>query len=286
MTLFHIPVCPFSQRLEILLALKGVRDRVAFHAVDITRPRPAWLLAKTAGSTTLPVLELEDGRVVRESLVLMRLLEERFPEPPVARGEPDLRAAEEAVVALEGPFVAAGYRLLLNQDPAQRAALHAALLAAYAGLDAALRRHGRGEGPFLFERFGWAEAVYTPMFMRFWTLEHYEGFALPAGEGFARVRRWQEACLAHPAAQQVTRREVLALYYDYARGAGNGALVPGRQVSSFTFTPPWAQRPLPPADKYGPGASDAALGLVAPAEAGVEVGGAHAGAGERAAPPR
>jgi len=27
----HIPACPFCQRLEILLALKGARDTVTFH---------------------------------------------------------------------------------------------------------------------------------------------------------------------------------------------------------------------------------------------------------------
>lgn len=262
LTVFHIPVCPFSQRVEILLALKGVRDQVAFHPVDITRPRPEWLLAKTGGPTPLPVLELEDGRVLRESLVLMRFLEERFPARPVAQQAPALRAVEDALVALEGDFTAAGYRLLLNQDPAQRAGLHAALLAQYARLDGALQR-ASAHGPWLFDTFGFAEAVFTPMFMRFWTLEHYEGFALRAQDGLARVQRWRDACLAHPAAQQVCREEVVKLYYDYARGTGNGGLVPGRRVSSFSPLPHWSERPLPPADKYAAGASDAALGLEA-----------------------
>src|SRR3712207_2576317 len=50
-TVYHIPVCPFSQRLETPLALKGLNGRVAFHVVDITRPRPEWLLEKTRGTT-------------------------------------------------------------------------------------------------------------------------------------------------------------------------------------------------------------------------------------------
>jgi len=41
-TVYHIPVCPFSKRLEILLALKGRRSDVHFHVVDITQPRPEW----------------------------------------------------------------------------------------------------------------------------------------------------------------------------------------------------------------------------------------------------
>ena len=50
LTVYHIPVCPFCQRLEILLALKDLRDEVQFHVVDITRPYPEWLLAKTRGT--------------------------------------------------------------------------------------------------------------------------------------------------------------------------------------------------------------------------------------------
>ena len=55
-TIYHIPVCPFCQRLEILLTLKGRRSDVGFQVVDITRPRSEVLLAKTRGTTALPVM--------------------------------------------------------------------------------------------------------------------------------------------------------------------------------------------------------------------------------------
>jgi glutathione S-transferase len=77
-TVWHIPICPFCQRLEVLLELKGLRaagradEPVRFEVVDITVPRPAWLLAKSRGSTALPILEDEQGRVLKESLVLLR----------------------------------------------------------------------------------------------------------------------------------------------------------------------------------------------------------------------
>ena len=64
-TVYHIPVCPFSQRLEILLELKGLRDAVLFQVVDITKPRSPELLRKPRGSTALPVLETEDGRILK-----------------------------------------------------------------------------------------------------------------------------------------------------------------------------------------------------------------------------
>ncbi len=63
------------------------------------------------------------------------------------------------------------------------------------------------------------------------------------------------------AAQQVTREEIVKVYYDYAKGAGNGAPLPGRSRSSFVFEPHWRTRPWPPRDKYTTSATDAELGL-------------------------
>lgn len=258
-TVSHIPVCPFCQRLEILLVLKGCRDAVQFEVVDITTPRDPALLAKTRGSTTLPVLETPDGKILKESLVLMPYLDAAMPGPRIAQADPYRHAVEGMLIVLEREFVSAGYTMVLNQDRAKQAALRERVLASYRQIDAFLREHSP-DGTFLFEAFGYAEAVFTPMFMRFWFLDYYEGFELPPE--LARVQRWRDACLAHPAAQQTSKEEIVKVYYDYAKGAGNGGLLPGRTRSSFGFEPHWSTRPWPPADKYGVSATDAELGLV------------------------
>lgn len=260
---YHIPVCPFSQRLEIMLDLKRRRDAVEFRVVDITRPRDPALLEKTRGTTALPVLETPDGQILKESLVILRYLDEAVGATPLRRADPLEHAVESMLIAKEGDFTMAGYSFVMNQDRTKRADHEDKMLRLYREIDAFLRHEARGAGPWLFDDFGLAEAVFTPMFMRFWFLEYYEGFALPESEDTARVRAWRDACLAHPAAQQVSREEIVKLYYDYARGAGNGALPEGRQTSSFAFEPDWKDRPWPPRDKYRPGASDAALGLTA-----------------------
>lgn len=259
--IYHIPVCPFSQRIEILLELKGLRDAVEFHVVDITRPRPDWLVEKTNGSVPLPVLETEDGRFLRESLVILRYVEERFAGKPVAREDAFERGVERLMIAREGPFVTTGYTMVMNRDRSRTDAFRAQMLDHYRWLNDFLEQRNPG-GLWLFDRFGLAETVFTPLMMRFWFLDYYEDFALPEGAEYDRVRRWRDACLAHPAAQQVTPERIVKLYYDYAVGAGNGALPEGRQVSSFTFDPDWPARPLPPKDKYDRIASDAELGLV------------------------
>lgn len=257
--LHHIPVCPFSQRVEILLELKGLRGAVDFSVVDITRPRDPALLAKTRGTTALPVLELEDGRILKESLVLLRYFEDRYPEPRVARADPYERAVENMLIAMEDGFVSAGYGFVMNQDRTNRGTFERQMTAQYRKLDDFLAWHAP-EGDFLFERFGLAECVFAPIFARFWFLDYYEGWDIPAE--LPRARCWRDACLAHPAAQQASREEIVKLYYDYAWGAGNGALLPGRKHSSFVFEPHWRTRPWPPAGKQAP-ATDSTLGLTA-----------------------
>ncbi len=247
--------------MEILLTLKGCRHLVDFHVVDITRPRPEWLIERTRGTTALAVLETEEGGIVKESLVILRYLEDRFPEPAVAQRDPYRHAVEGMMNAMEGSFSAWGYRYVMNQDPDRHEYFRRGMLERYARLDDFLTRHNPS-GTFLFERFGLAETVFTPLFVRFWFLEYYEGFGLPREAGYSRVRRWREASLAHPAAQQVTREEIVKVYYDYARGESNGALVPGRERSSFVFDPAWQSRPWPPKDKYHEAATDRELGLV------------------------
>jgi glutathione S-transferase len=259
--IYHIPVCPFSQRIEILLKIKGLDRAVDFGVIDITKPRPQWLLDLTGGSTALPILVDEDERVLKESIVILRYIEERFPDPPVARCDPFERGIERLMITREGPFGMAGYTFVMNRDPAKIDGLRDALLDHYRWLDDFLTRHNP-DGTWLFDAFGLAEAVYTPLAMRFWFLDYYEGFSLPDTPEFARVARWREACLAHPAAQQVSFDQIVKLYYDYAVGRGNGALPEGRSVSSFTFDPDWPDRPMPPRDKYDRIASDAELGLV------------------------
>ena len=258
---YHIPVCPFSQRLKILLAIRGMEDLIDFRVVDITKPRAPDLLAKTRGTTSLPILETPDGRIVKESLVILRYLDESLPGTPLRRSCPMEHALESMLIAKEGPFTTAGYLFVLNQSLQDREAHLQKTLAIYRDINDFLVEHGPN-GPFLFDEFGLAEAVYAPVFQRFWFLDYYEGFTFPKDGNYDRVRQWHDSCIAHPMAGQVSKDEIIKLYYDYALGAGNGALVKGRSFSSFVFEPDWKDRPMPPKDKYAPSASDKDLGLL------------------------
>ena len=163
------------------------------------------------------------------------------------------------LVRLEGEFATQGCGRVMRQGPARRDAPRSALLKQYAPLDGFLLEHARA-GPWRFDAFGGAETVFTPLFMRLGFLEYCEDFGLPDVPAYARVRQGVDACVAHPAAQQVTRQEVVKLHHDDAKGAGNGALLPGRRQSPFALEPGWRGRPMPPKGKYGRSASDAEPG--------------------------
>ncbi len=259
LVMYHIPGCPFSERVELLLDLKGLHGIMGDHEIDISRPRPDWLLKKTRGTTALPALELENGETLKESMVIMRYFEDRFPERPVAQKDPFRHAVEAMLCAGDGAFTGAGYRMILNRDAAKREEMKAEVDAQYARLDDFLGYYSPG-GTWLFDEFGWAEVAYTPMFKRLWFLEYYEAYEIP--QHLTRLLKWREACLAHPVAQRHHgHEELMKLYYDYSQGGGNGRIPEGRSVSSFTIDVPWRQRPMPPRDKWGHAASDAELGL-------------------------
>lgn len=80
MLLYHDPRAPNPRRVRIFLAEKNV----AYDTIEV-------LIAEAAHQTDefrrknpislLPVLELPDGRILRESMAICRFVEEQFPEP-------------------------------------------------------------------------------------------------------------------------------------------------------------------------------------------------------------
>lgn len=232
-----------------------------FQVVDITRPRDPALIKKSQGSTALPILETADGQIIKESLVILEYLDASIGATRISQADPYLHSIEQMLIAKEGEFIMSGYLMVMNQDPEKQQTFATAVQRHYKEIDSFLSYHSPGK-TFLFDTFGLAEVVFTPIFMRFWFLEYYEGFQLPDEPAFQRVACWRDACLSHEAAQQVSKEEIVKLYYDYAKGAGNGELLPGRKKSSFVFSPDWHERPWPPRDKYGTTANDRDLGLI------------------------
>ena len=260
LTMYHIPGCPFSERVEILLELKGLHGIMEDVEIDISKPRPDWLLKKTRGTTALPAMTLENGETLKESMVIMRYFEDRFPERPVAQKDPFRHAVEGMLCATDGAYSGSGYRMILNRDADRREECREGVDAQYARLEDFLSYYAP-DRDFLFEEFGWAEVAFTPMFKRLWFLEYYEDYVIP---------QTPKRVLRRRVGQARSHQEIITLYYDYSQGGGNGRIPEGRTISSFTLEPHWSTRPMPPGDKWGHAASDDELGLLPAAAAAAE----------------
>jgi glutathione S-transferase len=82
MKLYQDPRAPNPRRVRIFLAEKGLLDRVELVEVSINagaHQQPEHLQRNPLG--LVPVLELDDGRMLRESMAICRWFEEEHPEP-------------------------------------------------------------------------------------------------------------------------------------------------------------------------------------------------------------
>jgi glutathione S-transferase len=151
-TLYDAPRCPYCARVRIVLAEKGVE----FEVVEIDlRDRPAWLYEKNA-TGRVPVLE-EDGRSIPESVVIMELLEERYPEPPLLPPDPADRALVRLRIFRDDELTDPYYAFRRGEDGAEEQ-----LDAALGALDAALT-----EQPFLGgAEYGLADIAHVPWILR------------------------------------------------------------------------------------------------------------------------
>ena len=91
MKLYDSTIAPNPRRVRIFLAEKGIQ--VPLEAVDIGKAanrQPDFLAKNPMGG--LPVLELDDGTCISESLVICEYFEDLHPEPPLLGRTPAERA--------------------------------------------------------------------------------------------------------------------------------------------------------------------------------------------------
>ena len=181
-TLYDADRCPYCARVRIVFAEKAVPyDTVA---IDLAN-RPAWLYDKNPLGK-VPVLE-EDGLCVPESAVIMELLDERFPDPPLLPVDPAERALARLAVWRFDEDFAHDYYAARRRDEGSRERFDGRL----AALDARL-----ATSPFLAGReYGLADIAWFPWLPR---AEAYLGIQLDVYGG---VAAWLERLAERPAIQ-------------------------------------------------------------------------------------
>ena len=207
MKLYVFPIAPNPTRVRLYLAEKreagGPLD-LAEQLVDLRggeQKRPEHLARNPLGK--LPVLELDDGSHLTESLAIIEYLEERQPEPPLIGRTPEERARVReleriAELAVLGPIarIVHATRSPLGWPPEPAVAENArkTLPDGLARLDATLadgRTFLAGERPTIAD----CTLAAALQFGRFGAVE------LPGG--FARLAGWDERYRARAPARSV-----------------------------------------------------------------------------------
>lgn len=95
MKLYDYPTSPNCRKVRVYLAEKGFT--VPLQPVNLLageQRQPEFLRRNPFGA--VPILELDDGAVIPESLAIIEYLEERHPEPPLLGTDPFSRALVRA----------------------------------------------------------------------------------------------------------------------------------------------------------------------------------------------
>jgi glutathione S-transferase len=91
MKLYTFPIAPNPRRLNTYLGEKGIKIPVQRVALPKGEQKHPDILAKNPMGS-LPILELDDGTILTESLAIIEYLEELHPDPPMIGRTPVERA--------------------------------------------------------------------------------------------------------------------------------------------------------------------------------------------------
>jgi glutathione S-transferase len=89
----------FPPRVDIYLAEKGIKgiERIVF---DMGSPWPPPEMERMGPLGTVPILETEDGTLIRASVAILEYLEERFPAPTMLGATPEVRAQTRVLMSV------------------------------------------------------------------------------------------------------------------------------------------------------------------------------------------
>jgi glutathione S-transferase len=186
------------------IAMKAVGITFEERVVSLSDPEFKQTIAAVSRNGKVPALD-DDGVHVWESLAVLEYLAEKFPQAGLWPADARARAHARALAAeMHGGFAALRNECPMNfWRPVKRRELTADALADVARIDAMWSEcRARYGGPFLFGRFGAADAMYAPVVSRFHT------YAVEVGEGSRAYmdavmalpawREWKEAALKEP----------------------------------------------------------------------------------------
>jgi glutathione S-transferase len=183
-----------SWSLRPWIGMKAAGIAFDEEVISLTAPDFKPRLSKLSGTGKVPVLVDDDVRVW-ESLAILEYVAEKFPAAGLWPSDPAARAhARTIATEMHGGFLPLRRLCPMNMwRPVKKLELTAEVTANVKRIEDiwtnCRTRFGKG-GPFLFGKFGAADAMYAPVVSRFHT------YAIEVG---AEARAYMQAVMALPA---------------------------------------------------------------------------------------
>lgn len=201
MKLYDTPLAPNPRRVRWFMAEKGIRDVeiVTLNLMEGTHKQPDYL--KKAGLPNVPMLEMDDGTCVTESIAICRYLESRRPEPNLFGRTPEETAVIEMWMRRAEMLVATPFMMgVRHSHPA---------LAALETQNPTIAEYNKEQGlkalKVLDRRLGESEwlagdRITIADIVAFIGIDFGRMIRLKPPEELKNVARWADAMRARPAA--------------------------------------------------------------------------------------
>ncbi|GMN39055.1 hypothetical protein TIFTF001_008288 [Ficus carica] len=136
--------------------IQGLQDKIKLVGIDL-QDRPAWYKEKVYPANKVPALE-HDGKVIGESLDLVKYVDSNFEGPSLFPDDPVKRKIGEELLSYVDTFTGA-VRALFKSDPVKEAG------AQFDYLENALKRFD--DGPLFLGQLSLVDIAYIPFVERF-----------------------------------------------------------------------------------------------------------------------
>ena len=224
-TLVSHALCPYVQRIAIVLAEKGVpHERIT---VDLAA-KPDWFLALSPLGRT-PVLKVGDTALF-ESAAILEYLEDATPDP-LHPPEPLERARHRAWIGFGSECLNDIAGFYSAPDSATLEAKAAALRARFKIMEGQL-----GTGPwFSGASFSLVDAVFAPVFRYFEPFDRIGDFGIL--HGLDRVTAWRSSLAARPSVRAAVADDygdLLAVFLQRRGGALSRMMVPADTATRYS----------------------------------------------------
>ncbi|TYK25087.1 glutathione S-transferase L3-like [Cucumis melo var. makuwa] len=177
--LYTAYICPYAQRVWITRNYKGLQDRIKLVPLNLFN-RPDWYKEKVYSPNKVPSLE-HNGKVIGESLDLIKYVDSNFEGPSLLPNDPAKREYAEELLSYSDTFNGAIISSFKG-DTAKEAG------AQFDYLENALQKF---DGPFLLGEISLVDIAYIPFVERF-SVFLLEAFKIDITEGRPKLAAWIE----------------------------------------------------------------------------------------------